>query len=411
MLKMEEWFMIRELYAQGLSISEISRIIGHDEKTVRKYLKSDEPPTYKRRPNKPKLLDPYREYIRGRLKEFPLSAVRLYEEIKENGYNGSYSTVKEFVRNVKKGMAVQAVYRFETKPGRQGQVDWSEVAKVNLDGRTRKLYCFNMVLGYSRMRYVEFTFKTDTATFIRCHLNAFRYFGGYPEENLYDNTKNVVLKRAIKSSDSTWNPLFEDFFRYYGFTPRLCRIMRYQTKGKVENVVKYVKGNFLAGRKFSSLDEINGQRLAWLEKVNSQPHGTTHEVPKERLKDENLRPIEGKPEYVVYLTDVRKVSRDCYVSYMGNRYSVPYKFAGREATIKECNGKLQALIDGEIVGEHEFLAGKGRVSRKKEHFKGLLKEILQEGRMERQKLPLYDFSAVEVEKRPLEYYEGGDRNE
>lgn len=399
--------MIRDLHAQGLSISEIARKTGHDRKTVRKYINRKRESSYKPRPKRPSKLDPYKEYILRRLHECPrLSAVRLFEEIQEMGYPGGLTILKDFIMPIRP-RPVQAVYRFETKPGKQAQVDWSEVARIRLDGKTRKLYCFNMVLGYSRMRYVEFTLRTDTAAFIRCHLNAFRYFGGYPEEILYDNTKNVVLKRAVKASESTWNPLYEDFSRYYGFIPRLCRIMRYQTKGKVENNVRYVKGNFLAGRKFESLADINHQRWPWLEKVNSKVHGTTHEIPRERLKEENLSPIDGKPEYVIYLTDTRKVSRDCYISYLANRYSVPYKYAGREATVREYDGKLQVLIDRQMVCEHELLSGKGRVSRKKEHFKGLLKEILREGRVESgRRLPFYDFSGeVEVEKRPLDYYE------
>jgi hypothetical protein len=79
---------------------------------------------------------------------------------------------------------------------------------------------------------------------------------------------------------------------------------------------------------------MNAQRWPWLEKVNSQPHGTTHEVPMERLKDENLHPLDARPGYVVYQQTTRKVSRDCFVSYLANKYSVPYRYAGREATVR-----------------------------------------------------------------------------
>lgn len=407
--------MLRELYAQGLSIRAIRRQTGHSRRCIRKYLRLNDPPTYKTRPKKPGKLDPYTEYICGRLKNYPLSAVRLFEEIQEQGYCGSYSLVKRFVRKIKGTVGVQAVYRFETEPGKQSQVDWSEVARVKLDGRIRKLYCFNMVLGHSRMRYIEFTMQTDTPTFIQCHLNAFHYFGGFTQEILYDNTKNVVIKRAIKASDSTFNSQFEDFYQHYGFTPRLCRIRRAQTKGKVENVVKYAKGNFILGREFTSLEDANTQRWAWLDKVNSKVHGTTHEIPKERLKDENLIPLDNCPEYIVYRTETRKISRDCFVSYMANKYSVPYRYACRNAVIRTHAGRLEVLIDNEVVCEHELLAGRGRISRDKEHFKGLLKEIREEGRSSYQKLPLMDFSGgdIQVEKRSLDVYEqlGGGNHE
>jgi len=413
MLKMEERDIIKELNSQGLSISAISYQTGHTRKTIRKYIKLRDQPTYKPRPPRPSKLDPYKEYICGRLKEYPLTAVRLFEEVQGQGYDGSYSLVKRYVGKVKGITSVKAVYSFETRPGKQAQVDWSEVARVIIDGRTRKLYCFNMVLGYSRMRYIEFTLQIDTATFIQCHLNAFRYFGGYPDEVLYDNTKNVVIKRAAKASDSVFNSIFEDFIRHYGFTARLCRVYRARTKGKVENTVKYVKGNFIAGREFESLDDTNSQRWAWLRKVNSKVHGTTHEVPKERLKEENLHPMDSKREYIVYQTTNRKVSRDCFVSYQGNKYSVPYKYAGREAVVRTRHGKLRVLIDDKVVSENELLSGRGRVSRNQEHFRGLLKEVMQERYRPHQKLPLMNFSGgdVEVEKRSLTVYDqlGGGR--
>lgn len=404
---MEEIFTIKELKNQGLSIRAIKRETSHSRKTISKYLKRVKPPEYKPRPHKPSKLEPYKDYIRSRLKKYPLSAIRLFEEIQGQGYQGSYSLLCQFVYSIKKTIGVKAVYRFETKPGRQAQVDWSEVAKVTVDGKTSKLYCFNIILGYSRMKYIEFTLQTDTATFIQCHLNAFKYFGGYTKELLYDNTKNVVIKRAIKASDSTFNSLFEDFFTYYGFNPRLCRLYRAQTKGKVENSAKYAKGNFILGREFKSLDDANNQRWSWLDKVNSKVHGTTHEVPKERLNKENLQSLDDKLGYIVYQTFTRKVARDCFISFQANKYSVPYLYAGREAVMKTYEGKLQVLIDGKIICEHEILAGKNRVSRKKEHFKGLLKEILKEGLTSYQKLPLMNFSGedIDVEKRSLDVYD------
>jgi len=85
-------------------------------------------------------------------------------------------------------------------------VDWGECGYIEIDGKTKKLYCFTMILGYSRMRYAEFTLSIDVSTLIQCHLNAFTCFCGYPEEILYDNMKQVVLRRAAKSTDSEWNP-------------------------------------------------------------------------------------------------------------------------------------------------------------------------------------------------------------
>jgi len=114
---------------------------------------------------------------------------------------------------------------------------------------------------YSRMRYIEYTLSIDVYTLIQCHLNAFRYFGGYTKEILYDNMKQIVIARALKSSDSEWNTKYEDFFRHYGFIPRLCRPYRAQTKGKIENNVGYVRRDFFLGGSFSSLADMNSQTL------------------------------------------------------------------------------------------------------------------------------------------------------
>ena len=100
---------------------------------------------------------------------------------------------------------------------------------------------------------------------------------------------------------------------------RLCYPYRVQTKGKIENTIKYLRYNFWAGRSFESLPDINAQCQEWLQRVNSRIHGTTHEIPYERSKKEQLNPMDSVQEYSGRIEDVRKISRDCYVSYKGNR--------------------------------------------------------------------------------------------
>ncbi|KKG94227.1 integrase, partial [Methanosarcina mazei] len=299
MLKMEEWLLIRDLYSQGFSISKISRQTGYARATVRKYLNKKTVPEPQKRPGRKSKLDPYKPYILEKLNEGPYTASRLYREIKEMGFDGGKTIVKDFVREVRPKQGVPAILRYETKPGVQAQVDWGELGTIEVDGKLKKLFCFNMILGYSRMRYVEFTLSIDTSTLIQCHLNAFEYFGGFTQEILYDNMKQVVIKRALKSSDSEWNSQFEDFFKCFGFTPRLCRPYRPQTKGKIENTVGYVKRDFVLGRQFTSLEDLNGQVHRWLERVNSTVHGTTYQIPLERFKEENLSPLDQVPPYKV----------------------------------------------------------------------------------------------------------------
>ncbi|VVB84816.1 Integrase core domain protein [uncultured archaeon] len=399
--------MIRDLHAQGLNITEISNKTGFDRKTVRKYLNLTTIPEPKHRAKRVSKLDNYKNYIIKKLQEGPFTAVRLFREIQEMGFTGKITIVSDFVTKVRPEPRLSATLRYETKPGVQAQVDWSEFGKVEIDGKMQKLYCFNMILGFSRMRYIEFTLSIDVYSLIKCHVNAFRYFGGYTKEILYDNMKQVVITRALKSTDSEWNTKFEDFFKQYGFIPRLCRPYRPRTKGKIENTVAYVRRDFFLGGSFSSVTDINTQAITWLKKVNSSVHGTTHEIPLDRLKAEELKPTDGVPEYLVIREEKRTISRDCFISYIGNQYSVPYRFAGREATLAIFNGKFSVIVGGETVCEHEILAGSGRISRVKEHFKGLMSEILKENKaaMNKPGQSILKFDSLEVEKRSLSVYE------
>ena len=115
-----------------------------------------------------------------------------------------------------------------------------------------------------------------------------------------------------------------------------------------------------------------------MDRVNAYVHETTHEIPVERLPKENPNSILSVPKYCTHIKETRKVSRECYVSYKGNMYSVPWKYAGRECSVIEDSWKIMIEIDSVTVADHEIMAGKGRISRKKAHFDGLLKSIRDE---------------------------------
>ena len=298
---------IRNDRLKGMSYTELGRKYHIDPRTAKRYAESPQRPEYTLSVPKPTKLDAYKQQVDQWLEEAPYSAVRILEKLKEQGFEGKYSIVKEYVRSRKMDLDEKATVRFETIPGKQGQMDWGffEEHTVYEDGKWKKLYCFLLVLGYSRMRYIEFVTDMSTNTLIRCHQNAFRYFGGYPEEILYDNMKQVVVKRLLKQEDSTLNRQFEDFAGFYGFKPILCRPYRGQTKGKVERTVQFVRDNFMIGIKYNSLADLNGQALAWCNKVNGKVHATTNEIPFERLKKEGLSPL--KREYIIDKINLRRV--------------------------------------------------------------------------------------------------------
>jgi len=406
-----EWAEMRERHRHGESISKLAREFGVTRNTIRKYVNASGPPKYELSGSKPSQLDPYKDYIRGRLAEFDLSATRIFEEIQAMGYAGQYTVVKDFVRPIKKDRAVRAEIRFETMPGEQSQVDWIDLGRHTIDGESVHLFCFTMVLGYSRSAFAEFTDNVRTDTFVQCHLDAFSYFGGYTQTILYDNTKNVVLFRALKSSESTFNPLYSDFASYHDIRPLLCRpgIEGARTKGKVERFIQYVQKDFFVGRSFESLNDLNSQLFQWLGKANSRVHGTTHEVPCERLRDEQLRLIDPRRPYLVTLVETRKITRDCFVAFKGCKFSVPWQYAGRECQLHYRFGKLDVLVDGGVVARHEVVPGH-RTVRVKEHFAGLnkLKRDMNLERHQKRMCLIFNpiqAEAPEVQARDLACYE------
>ena len=293
---MEEWAHVRHLHSQGVSIRAIAEQTGFSRNTVRAYLRTSRRPRYGPRPRSPGVVEPYENYLRSRLEQVPaLTAWRLFLEIQAQGYCGSYPTVKRFVHPLREAQSIKAVYRFETPPGLQAQVDWAFFGHVDLDGGRRPLAAFLFTLGYSRAKFVEFVTDISTPTFLACHQHAFDYLGGVPKEILYDNLKSVVLRRAYLVAQSQFNPLFVDFATYYDFVQRLCAPYRAATKGKVENTVKFVRQNFFVGTTFASLQELNRKALLWCNAVNQRVHGTTHVAPIDRLEAEELSPLVGRP--------------------------------------------------------------------------------------------------------------------
>jgi transposase len=358
MLKAEARFMIKDLYRRGVTISDIARTTGHDRKTVRSALQRPIDAAPRKRKAKVRKLDPFRPYLERRLAEGVLNSRKLFDEITQQGYQGSWSQVRAFVHPYRAARCPVATVRFETEPGEQAQVDWAYFGFIEHRGRRRRLYAFLMTLGWSRSTYLEFTVSADTVWWLRCHVHAFRYFGGVPEVVLHDNLKTAVLNRA--EGTIHWNQCYLDFADYYGFTPRACQPYRAQTKGKVESGIRYVRGNFWPGLTFRDLADLNRQAREWLDgTANRRRHGTTGEVPFDRLPLERLLPLNGKPDYDTSLLTFRRATKDCLVSYAGNYYSVPAHYATQTVQVQETeDGQLVVLnTQNQEIARHSLLVG------------------------------------------------------
>lgn len=166
------------------------------------------------------------------------------------------------------------------------------------------------------------------------------------------NMKQVVVKRLLKQEDSTLNRQFEDFAGFYGFKPVLCRPYRGQTKGKVERTVSFVRSNFMIGIKYNSLDDLNGQAMAWNNKVNGNVHSTTGKIPFEEIKKEGLNPLSR--EYIIDKINLRRVEKDCLISFAGNKYSVPAEYVGKDVAVVGLDNMLAAYYEGKQIALHKI---------------------------------------------------------
>ena len=358
MLAVEERFMIKDLHRKGISISDIARQTGHDRKTVRKALAEPLVPSSPPGQATRYRLGAYIAYLQQRIAEGVLNASKLYAEIQRQGYAGSRSQVRAFVQPFRTLRQTQATVRFETAPGEQAQVDWGHFGLIDHRGHQRRLYAFVMTLGWSRAMYIEFTVSADAAWWLRCHQHAFQFFGGCPRVVLHDNLKTAVLARD-GADHIQWNPRYLDFAQYYGFTPQACQPYRAQTKGKVESGVKYVRRNFWLGLHFVDLADLNDQAQTWLATVaNVRRHGTTGAVPWQRLPDEHLVPLLGKPAYDTSLLSQRRSSTDCLISYDGNYYSVPAAYHSQVLLVKDTEqGELViCTAQGDEIARHRLSA-------------------------------------------------------
>lgn len=398
---------IEELKRQGLSVTAIAAVIGCDRKTVKKYLDHPElQPRYKPRPKKPGKLEPFKGYLDERLAAGVWNAKVLLRELRERGYEGGYTILKDYLQPKRAEANTVAVRRFETPPGKQAQVDWGHLGTIEIGGAKRKLSGFTFTLGYSRMMMAEAALNEKLGTVLRMHEEAFRQLGGVPEEILYDRMRTVWMD-VDERGEIVWNPVFLDFTRYWGFTPRLCRPYRAQTKGKVESGVKYVRRNFLCGllgREPGSLDELNAELRVWVwEVANQRIHGTTQEQPNARWSSEreHLRPIEGMVPYPYLDEELRRVSRDAYVAWQGSRYSVPWRFAGKDVWLCERDTRIEVHHGAERIASHEK-AGRHQTITRAEHHRGI--PLSDRGRSGKILVQLREMAPA-VEVRPLSAYE------
>jgi transposase len=348
----ETYMKIRTCRDQhGLTGPQIACKLGLDPRTVEKWINA---PRFCQRKSGPRAskLDPYKDQILRMLEFYPYTAIQIFQRISEDGFDGGYTIVKEYVRKVRPPKT-KAYLKLAFAPGECAQVDWGSYGTVPVGDTCRRLSFFVMVLCYSRLMYVEFTVSQTMEHFLACHSRAFERFGAVPQKIMVDNLKSAVLKRAV-GQDPVFNPKYLDFANHYGFTIRACAVGKGNEKGRVENGVGYVKKNFLAGLNLTDFKLVNPAALNWLDTVaNVRVHRETGKKPVEMFAEEknSLLPLPLQPYDVATISSVR-ASRQFRVTVDTNRYSVPAQYAGERLTLKLYPDRLCIYDQDKLVARH-----------------------------------------------------------
>lgn len=387
---MKEWIMIhkvKSLYdnGQGLTQRAIAKKLKISRNTVRKYLSLNETDINKMQLDKSRIksLDDYQSYIIHLLQTYPnLSSVKIARKLrgKIKDLEVSDRTIRRYVEQIKKDNPVKQERYYEPVlnmvPGQQCQIDPGELHNVIINGKKTKIYFVVFVLSYSRLMYVGASqYPINTEIMIKMHDAAFNYFGGCPQECVYDQGKAVVISEEFR--ELILNNEFSRYATYAGFNIRACEGYDPESKGKVEAGVKYVKDNGFYGETFTSFDDLNNYLHNWMNNVaNQRLHASTKKIPQEHFAAEEkqyLKPYQVSDyKYATNYTH-RKTDKTGLISWSGNKYSVPLLYQNTYVGVKE-EGQYLVVLDiktGHEIARHPMSLLKGQTIKNRAHYRDI----------------------------------------
>lgn len=370
MLRYMERSTIHFLKQKGWTNGQIAEFTGHHRDTIARVLKEevDKKPQTRQRHSAAEVFQPQIE----RWLDEELPVIRMLEQARadaEHPFTGSETAFYDYVRKRRRARQLaprNLALRFEGLPGEYLQIDWGEVRGMawtsdGMEPQTR--YFFAARLKYSRYMYVSFHTDMREETLLRCLISCFTEIDGVPWAVVTDNMKTAVLGRDERHQP-IWNPAYQKLAVEFKFHPDVCAPASGNQKGAVENLVKFVKSNFLPGRTFHDDADLAEQCRSWLHQVNAErPSDATGQPPAERLAEEQPKfgPLPAcAADYGFFECVV--VSREGLVAIETNRYSVPAHLMGRVLTARIHQNRIELFSDCEKVATHpRFPARFGRV--------------------------------------------------
>ncbi len=398
--KVDKWQMymdIQQLIKQGFSKTKVAEKLGVSRSTVYRNLKkspSEMADWVESLQVRAKKLDPYKKLILAWLREHPdMSAAQVqdwlqerYEELKVGE-----STVRAYVRGLREEYKItketsRRTYEAIADPplGEQVQIDFGHTKQKTPDNKEEKLNFIAFVLSNSRYKYKEWLDRPfTTQDVIRAHENAFKWYGGIPHELVYDQDSLIVVSE--NGGDLILTQEFQTYKETRKLNLRVCRKADPESKGRIENVVGFIKHNFAKHRIFHNIDSWNEQGWEWLNRTgNYKIHNTTKKRPVEvfNLEKQHLRPVTKNIDIKInYESSIsRYVHKDNTIRYLSNRYSLPLGTYSKheKVGIKEAEDKQLVIYiqeTGEVIAKHKIPEGKGNLVKDRNHSRDRTKGI------------------------------------
>ncbi len=395
MLGVEQWAEIRRLYfVKRLSIKEIVRRTGHGRNTVRRALRSVEPPRY-RRPPRPSKLDPFREEIHRLLRTDPrLPGKRLRELIEEQGYTGGKTILDDYLREVRPLFLPRprTFQRTSYRPGALCQFDlWEPSREIPVGcGQTRRGYVVLACLPYSRVGAGTLVFSKEAPGLLYGIGESLRKLGALPETLVWDR------EGALHAGGGRPTEPFAAFCGQLAVGWCFLEAKDPQSKGVVERLQGYLETSFEPGRSFLGPLDYQEQLDRWFcERANLRFHRTLRCRPADRLAEELavMRPLpERLPD--VDRRFVTRIAPDPYVRFDSNDYSLDPRLVGRRVELRVSQREILAacLGTGELACRHARSFARHRTITALEHARALreLRGAPAEPEVETRSLERYD---------------------
>ena len=369
----QEAEVVRLVLAEKWPVGTVARQLGMHHTVVRRVLHRVGVPLPELAPRRSKL-DPYMPFVLATLDKYPkLQASRLWQMLRERGYEGRQTGVRNIVRLVRPRPRGEAYLRLTMLPAEQGQVDWAHFGKLQIGRAHRMLLAFVIVLSFSRKIFLRFFLDARMPSFLRGHVEAFEAFQGVPRTLLYDNLKSAVVERA--GDAVRYNERLLELAKHYRFGPRVAAPARGNEKGRVERAIRYVRGSFFAGRKVTDLDSLNAEAAAWCRDVaehrrwpDDRELTVADAFEKEKgslltLPDDRF-PCNERVDVIV--------GKQPYVRFDRNDYSVPHELVRQTLTVVADFESVRVCRGTTVVATHERSWDAGKQIEDPRHLRDLV---------------------------------------